>query len=78
MNDRVKYFYDMTDERETHLDEIKTEFLHLVDEKYRIGQKNHGGNLFEQTSNKLLNNAIEEAIDMVVYLLTLKNKLNEG
>lgn len=41
--------------------------------KYRAGQKEHGGQLW--TKAGLLDMAIEEAIDQVVYLLTLKQQL---
>jgi hypothetical protein len=48
-----------------------------VDAKYRKGQEEHGGLLTELTSETLCDHAIEEAIDQVVYLLSLKDKLEE-
>lgn len=62
-------------EQEEHLLEIKRSFVKLVDDKYRKGQEEHGGNLFDLTSLELINAAIEEAIDQFVYLLTLKEKI---
>jgi len=65
----------MTDTQERHLEDIKTAFLHLVDTKYRKGQHEHGGDLFSRSPLELLNMAIDEAIDQVVYLLTLKDAI---
>jgi len=61
---------------EEHLQKIKDDFLCLVDRKYRKGSKEHGGVLPEKGILELLGNAIDEAIDQVVYLLTLQYKLN--
>lgn len=63
---------EMTPEQENHLQSIKDEFVSLVDAKYRKGQAEHGGDLMEKDG--ILDMAIEEAIDLVVYLLTLKHK----
>jgi len=63
----------MTQEQETHLEYIKQKTLQLLDAKYRKGQAEHGGNLWDID---LLDNAIDEAIDMITYLLALKEKLS--
>lgn len=65
----------MTEAQERHLQEIKTEFMRLVDSKYRKGQAEHGGDLFSLSDLKLLECAIDEAIDQVVYLLTLRQNI---
>lgn len=65
----------MTDAQELHLAEIKTRFCTYVDQKYRKGQAEHGGNLWENSAEQILNFAIEEAIDQVTYLLTLRDKM---
>ena len=65
----------MTPEQEDHLNVIKSAFKFLVDTKYRKGQKEHGENLFDKTPIQLVDNAIDEAIDQVVYLITLRDKL---
>lgn len=65
----------MTDTQEAHLLEIKTECSALLDAKYRKGQEEHGGDLFKMDPSELLANAIDEAIDQVVYLLTLRKRL---
>ena len=65
----------MTKEQEEHLIYIKHKFHSLVDPKYRKGAEEHGGNIWDLTPTQLIDNSIEEAIDQVVYLLTLKAKL---
>ena len=63
----------MTPEQEEHLLSVKTDFDLMVDKKYRQGQAQHGGNLWKKEG--LINMAIDEAIDQVVYLLTLKHQI---
>lgn len=65
----------MDDKSENHLQLIKNEFERLVDLKYREGQHKHGGILNEKSVEFLIDAAIDEAIDQVVYLITLKDKL---
>ena len=54
---------------------IKQNFERLVDSKYRKGQAEHGGNLFDTDLLTLTDWAIDEAIDQVVYLITLRHEL---
>lgn len=68
----------MTPAQEEHLARIKNTFDNLVDEKYRKGQAEHGGDLFEKGALELINAGIDEAIDQVVYLLTARDKLLES
>lgn len=65
----------MTPEQEEHLIRILGMTTTKLELKYRKGQQEHGGNLFDMDRYKLLENAIEEAIDQVVYLMTLRDKL---
>ncbi len=65
----------MTPEQERHLSDIKREFTGLVDRKYRAGQAEHGGNLWDVRVMRLIDNAIDEAVDQVVYLLTIRRQL---
>lgn len=65
----------MTPEQEQHLEEILVKFADLTVKKYKKGQEEHGGNLWEKDTLFLLDAAIDEAIDQVVYLLTLRRKL---
>ena len=36
----LNMFHDMTDEQERHLDDLKDDFLDLIEPKYRAGLKN--------------------------------------
>jgi len=68
----------MTLEQEKHLQQIKDEFVVLADAKYRKGQEEHGGDLFDKDVLWLLDQILYEAIDQVVYALTLREKLVLG
>ncbi|SRR5712692_2310914 len=65
----------MSANQERHLLSIKETFMRLVDAKYRAGQIAHGGDLWRKTREELLDEAIAESIDQVIYLLTLKEKM---
>lgn len=65
----------MTPEQESHLTRILEMTATKLELKYRKGQLEHQGNLFDLSARELLENAIEEAIDQVVYLMTLRDKL---
>lgn len=62
----------MTQERCDHLALLNSEIIRRVSEKYSKGQAEHGGNLWEKPG--ILDMAIDEAIDQLVYLLTLKTQ----
>ena len=66
----------MEEQHQAHLDSIIVDFSELVTKKYTAGQKEHGGNLWQKEG--LIDMAIDEAIDQVVYLLTLKDQLAEA
>lgn len=65
----------MTPEQETHLAGIKTTFCAQVDDKYRRGQQEHGGNLW--TKPGMFPMLAEETLDFVVYVKTLEQQLRE-
>lgn len=65
----------MTEDQEAHLRWLKLRFAELADAKYRKGVQEHGGNLWEKGIEYFINAAIDEAIDQVTYLLTLKEAL---
>jgi hypothetical protein len=65
----------MTPEQEQHLKRIKTNFAQKVDLKYRAGQKEHGGDLMHNNALALIDMAIAETIDLVVYLETIREVL---
>ena len=66
----------MTDAHEQHLQQIKDKFVSEVDKKYRAGVKEHGGNLaVDYTLPELLDMAMEEVLDLWVYLESLRMRL---
>lgn len=67
----------MTEEHEQHLDLLVRNTSYLMKKKYRKGQEEHGGALWNMTPLELAENIIEEAIDQLVYGLTLKMQLEE-
>lgn len=67
--------HSMTPDQETHLANLKARFTQQLDRKYRQGQLQHGGNLWDMTPERLLDEAIQEAIDQYTYLMTLKENL---
>lgn len=62
----------MSEEHEAHLQRVKDVLCAQLDAKYRKGQIEHGGRLWEKPG--MLEHAIEEAIDLCVYLLTLREQ----
>lgn len=66
----------MTDEQEAHLARLKAQLAADLDAKYRDGQAHHGGDLW--TKPGLLEAAIEEALDQLTYLYTLREQRDRG
>lgn len=64
----------MTPEQKIHMAFIAGEAYARITDKYEKGQAEHGGNLWDQSSDQLLENAIMEAVDQVIYLLTIREK----
>lgn len=62
----------MRPEIEDHLGRILINVVNKTDAKYRKGQKEHGGNLMQFNALQLIDHAIEESIDMIVYLESLR------
>lgn len=62
----------MNKPHKAHLNRIRKQFNSLVTKKYIAGQKEHGGNLW--LKDGLLDEAINEVVDLAVYLLTLKEQ----
>lgn len=63
---------DMGPEHEAHLQRIKDTLLTEIDAKYRAGQATHGGHLWLKTG--MLDRAIEEVLDLAVYLYTAREQ----
>ena len=62
----------MSAARRAHLQRILTQFHASARAKYENGQREHGGNLWQKPG--MLDQAIAEATDLVIYLLTLKEQ----
>lgn len=79
--DKLRYGIMMREERkmdlqqEAHLTRVKNLFTSLVDSKYRKGAEEHGGKLEEHSQLDLVNMALDEAVDQVVYLITLRDNI---
>lgn len=65
----------MKPEHEQHLANIQMAAAEAIGRKYRAGQERHGGRLWELSPERLVDEALAEATDQMVYLLELKAKL---
>lgn len=65
----------MTSNQESHLEAIKQEFLLRVDQKYRAGVVEHGGNLWQNPTIILIEEAMNECVDKFAYLATAREQL---
>jgi hypothetical protein len=68
----------MTDEQEAHLERIKSQFLSLLDPKYRKGAEEHKSNLLDMCEMNLVKHALDETLDQATYLITLMEKLGKA
>lgn len=59
-----------------HLELLVAETGMLIRDKYEKGVEEHGGKLWEKRD--LIDMAIDEAVDQVVYLLTLKQQISDA
>ena len=66
--------HSMNVERERHLERILDASEGLINEKFRRGQSEHGGNIWEKPG--MLQHAMEENADQVVYLYTLEGQMS--
>lgn len=67
----------MTNDQKEHRAKIAQEVSVWLHRKYQIGAEEHNGLITDLSTDKLLEEAINEAIDQCVYLFTLKEKLSE-
>lgn len=63
----------MNKENEEHLQGIQVWFHKEINAKYRAGQAEHGGDMWEKPG--MLRCAIEEALDQVTYLKTMHDQI---
>ncbi len=68
----------MTPSQEHHLATLKAAFSKAFDAKYRKGQADNGGNLFEMPMLDLIRNAKAEVLDQWAYLCTLEDQIIEA
>lgn len=57
----------------SHARDVANEARNLILDKYLKGQREHGGELWRKRG--IIDMAIEEAVDQIVYLLTLRDQL---
>lgn len=67
--------FAVTKQQRIHLIRLQTQFQLLSQRKYIKGAEEHGGFLGDNHPLKLLDMAIEEAIDQYIYLVTLRDQL---
>ena len=64
----------MNQEHHAHMERIVANVSRDLREKYEKGQREHGGNLWLKP--RMLENAIDEVLDLAVYLYTLQEQLS--
>lgn len=67
-----------TKRHQAHLDLIHSIIANRITFKYKKGAKEHGGHLADRSALYLVDNMIDEALDQLVYAITLKEKLIQG
>ena len=65
----------MDNKQREHLEHIIKEAVDLIKNKYEKGAEQHGGCLSDLPKSQLLMNSIDEALDQLTYLLTLKQEI---
>ena len=69
----------MNQEQNNHLNRVLNEANSLIADKYVKGAEEHGTTLSQDHSlHELVNFAIEEAVDQIVFLLTIKEVLEKS
>ena len=69
----------MNQEQNNHLNRVLNEANSLIVDKYVKGAEEHGTTLSQDHSlRELVNFAIEEAVDQIVFLLTIKEVLEKS
>jgi hypothetical protein len=67
----------MTPEQERHLKSISDAVTKRMAAKYAGGAREHGGNLWEHHVLWFVDQAIDENIDSLVYLFSLRDELQK-
>lgn len=64
-----------TESHAIHLQQIKSASEEMLDQKYRRGQAEHGGSLWNMPTGKVIESSLEEATDQLTYLFTLRQQM---
>ena len=65
--------FEFTEGHRHHLEQIKLATCDLLDRKYKAGvQAYQGTKLWNMPAARIVENAIEETVDQITYLLTLR------
>jgi len=74
---KLKQFeFEFTEAHHRHLEQIKLATCDLLDRKYKAGvQAYKGTKLWTMPAALVVENAIEETIDQITYLLTLRQNM---
>ena len=65
----------MTEEQENHCARLVADFAVAFTDKYRTGQEEHGGNLWEKDPAKMVKEAKAEVLDQWAYLDNLERNI---
>lgn len=68
--------FEFTESHQFHLEQIKLATCDLLDRKYKAGVQAYGGTkLWTMPVARIVENAIEETVDQITYLLTLRQSM---
>ena len=68
--------FEFTDAHRYHLEQIKLATCDLLDRKYKAGvQAYKGTKLWTMPAARMVENAIEETVDQITYLLSLRQQM---
>ena len=68
--------FEFTEAHRYHLEQIKLATCDLLDRKYKAGvQAYKGTKLWTMPAAKMVENAIEETVDQITYLLSLRQQM---
>ena len=68
--------FEFTESHRFHLEQIKLATCDLLDKKYKAGvQAYKGTKLWTMPAARMVENAIEETIDQITYLLSLRQNM---
>jgi hypothetical protein len=67
----------MNKRQEQHLDDILQYLVVHLSAKYTAGAREHKGTLLDMSPLELIDNAIDEALDQITYLVSLRMKVTK-